>query len=348
MDARRTEETAELTQWLSRIYPKRWTRPEDNESESQSLLTILNRSRNLRLDPEDLRRHETPESLADWIVGNADRLYDPLVQLSAPGRVAGADRRPLIVCVHALSGYASPFRRLAKALEPLADVWAIQTRGLNPGETPFPDNQQLLERYLIAVESLARDRPIYMMGFSSGGVVAHSMSVELAERGYRVGTVFVVDTMLYAHSPAPPSYADFLTMMYSSIRPDISASDVSHFESMQVVDRLRTFLSGQIEDEARAASGQSMTDNELHRMGRVSYALHLRLREFKARHFFGKAVFIKSLDSMRWGSDFRLWNPPCDNLARESMNFIHVRMLTKPVALRKMVEIFTRHQTLDP
>ncbi len=339
----REEEVDELVGWLVEA---ELVVSEENQEDSLAackLRKALLRERNVCLTDEMVYSHLTPRSLAEWIVDNADDIYVPLVRLTKErDNVAEADRA-LVICVHALSGYARTFRRLARALEPFADVWGIQARGLNPGETPFSSNDSLLDCYLSAVTSLAGTRPINLLGFSSGGAVAHAMGVALEQLGHTVGPIFVLDTLLYTELPQTPSFDSFLTMMYSGMNPKAPQSELASFEAMDVIERTAFFFGGLVEEANPDSFVTAMPVSAIRRAGRVSYQLHVLLRDFRPGVFPGKVVLIRSRDSVHWGGAFVPWEPPCSTLVVDRIACLHIRMLTRPLALQKLVEIVRKH-----
>lgn len=339
----RSDEINELEDWITREHSTDWHEP----AAIQRLLGGLRMTFNICLDEQQIKSHDTPRSLAIWMVDSADDLYRPLVRLNRPERESAEEKLPLVICVHALFGFAQTFRRLARTLDPVADVWAIQARGFNPGETPFTDNESLLECYLRSIINLAGDRPVHMLGFSSGGTVAHALGAALSDSGHPVGPVFVLDTILYTELPEAPTFDAFLTMMFVGIHSKLPPSELEHFQSLDHTQRLAYFFHRLVKAVNRESMADNISDSALRRLGRLSYSLHLLHRSFQPQTFSGKTVLIRSGDSSKWGEDFKLWDPPSRTVVHERIASLHGRLLSTPYALRRIRTIFEEHRVLS-
>ncbi|WP_286250223.1 type I polyketide synthase [Streptomyces graminofaciens] len=105
--------------------------------------------------------------------------------------------RPALICVDSFIPAAAnlTYQRLAVALETRYDVAAVQLPGYREGE-PLPDTADAVaEAVATAVEGCAGGEPFTLVGFSTGGLVAHATAHRLAARGIRPEAVVLIDTL---------------------------------------------------------------------------------------------------------------------------------------------------------
>lgn len=100
---------------------------------------------------------------------------------------------PPLFIIHPAGGLGWGYRRLAQALTPAREVWAIQHPGLDPGQ-PMPASlRDLAAGYAerIANHTAA---PVHLAGWSVGGVIAQEISLTLRAMGRKVGMVALLDS----------------------------------------------------------------------------------------------------------------------------------------------------------
>ncbi|MDH4390250.1 MAG: thioesterase domain-containing protein, partial [Aquabacterium sp.] len=120
----------------------------------------------------------------------------PHARLLVPLRAGGS--RPPLFCVHPQSGWALCFSALTQALPTDQPVWALQARGLMPGEAPHDSMASMVADYLQAVRSVQPTGPYHLLGYSSGGIAAQAMASALAEAGEQVALLALLDSPLPA------------------------------------------------------------------------------------------------------------------------------------------------------
>ncbi|MDL9938974.1 amino acid adenylation domain-containing protein [Gordonia sp. ABSL1-1] len=151
-----------------------------------------------------LARHLGGEAAADP--------FGPMLTLREAPRSdapATAARRAPLFCVHPAGGLGWCYTGLLPDLDRDGAVYALQAPGLS-GATPGEDLTEIAARYLDAVESVAPQGPIRLLGWSVGGVIAHEMGVLAQARGRMVEQLFLLDAYpseLWQDQP-PPSAAE--------------------------------------------------------------------------------------------------------------------------------------------
>jgi len=339
----RPDEVNEVLSWFDAVAPGEWSRLTDSAAAAQVLAARLSHRRNIRLTGKILIEHASPERLARWIVDNADAVYDPLVRFSH--KSGGGSDLPLIVCIHALTGHAGIYRRLAQELDGTAEVVGLQARGLKPGESPYPRFDALLDDYLQRVIEMAQDRPINLLGFSSGGAIAHSLAGRVLGAGYPAGPVFVLDTLLYTN-PEIPGFSEFLSTMYRGIHRHLTDQDLEAFSRLGDEDRLRIFIEALVQVDVTERS--AMSKRAMERIGAVMYGLHCFHRAFEAKYYQGGTILVRSSDAGRWGDEFIAWEPPSAEIVRERIACLHASLLYRPHALRRLGSILNQHAARTP
>ena len=118
-------------------------------------------------------------------------------------RPAGNDAP--IFCVHPAGGLGWCYSGLLSVLDRTGGVYALQADGRDGG--PLPGSlREVAETYLDAMESVAPQGPIRLLGWSVGGVIAHEMAALARGRGRDVSLLAQMEanpSELWAAQPPP-------------------------------------------------------------------------------------------------------------------------------------------------
>lgn len=121
-------------------------------------------------------------------------------------RLRGGDGRPPLFAIHPAGGIAWCYAGLSVRLGPEQPVYGIQARGLT-GDEPLP--RTLLEEasdYLRHIRGVQERGPYRLLGWSVGGVLAHTVAVLLQEAGEEVELLALLDSFpseQWRERPAP-------------------------------------------------------------------------------------------------------------------------------------------------
>jgi thioesterase domain-containing protein/acyl carrier protein len=118
----------------------------------------------------------------------SDAPWSPLVRLAA-----GPERESPLFCVHGAGGNVAVFADLARLLEGERPVYALEARGLAPGQIPLDRIEEMAELYLAAVREVRPRGPYRLLGYSMGGKVAFEMARWLQDAGETVDLLALVD-----------------------------------------------------------------------------------------------------------------------------------------------------------
>jgi thioesterase domain-containing protein/acyl carrier protein len=131
-----------------------------------------------------------------------------------------------LFCVHLLGGLAWPYRNLVPYLDcPIVGVQQVPQDG---GSSPR-SIREMAENHADAIQALYPDGPYNLLGWSSGGIIAHQLAVELRRRGCAVGRLIALDTHIDADvlKDVPHfSESDALKMMLMAGGVDIGDAEI--------------------------------------------------------------------------------------------------------------------------
>ncbi|MGW6741582.1 type I polyketide synthase [Streptomyces sp. NPDC055025] len=121
---------------------------------------------------------------------------------TAPGprsaRFAGGPDGPPLVCFPSLvaPAHAYQYARFATAFRDRRDLTVLSPSGYAPGETLPRTLEEFVRHQAAAVRAGHGDRPVVLVGYSSGGWVAHAVAEALAEDGTTPAAVVLLDSHL--------------------------------------------------------------------------------------------------------------------------------------------------------
>lgn len=105
-----------------------------------------------------------------------------------------ATRAP-IFCIHPVSGLSWHYRGLASHLPPEQPVYGIQARGFDDPSLLATSIEAMAFDYIQQMRRIQPDGPYYLLGWSLGGNIAHSMATQLEQQGERIALLAVLDSM---------------------------------------------------------------------------------------------------------------------------------------------------------
>ncbi len=140
----------------------------------------------------------------------ASRLSEPTERAPAPPRSPiapllplrkGGPRKPLF-CIHPGPGLGWAYAGLLRFLPADLPLYLVQARGLD-GVEPLPTSmEEMVADYVTQVRSVQPAGPYHLLGWSSGGTLAHAMAVRLQRQHETVSLVVSLDGY-----PPGPFYA---------------------------------------------------------------------------------------------------------------------------------------------
>ncbi|KAG0037891.1 hypothetical protein BGZ83_003271, partial [Gryganskiella cystojenkinii] len=124
---------------------------------------------------------------------DADESQENLLGVLVPLRVKG-DRTPLF-CVHAALGLSWCYTGLLDHVPKDQPIYGVQARGLD-GVGPFAESiDSMAADYIREIRKVQPQGPYQLLGWSLGGVVAHTMAAQLEEMGENVDFLGLMDSI---------------------------------------------------------------------------------------------------------------------------------------------------------
>ncbi|MCD0486434.1 alpha/beta fold hydrolase, partial [Streptacidiphilus sp. ASG 303] len=131
----------------------------------------------------------TPGELADR-PGN--HLSDVVRRIILPIRTSG-EAEPFF-CVHPATGVAWGYSPLLRFMPTRHPLYGLQARGLDGSGAALPSSiREVAAEYVQQIRTIQPAGPYHLVGWSSGGVVAQEMAVQLQSAGEEVAALVLMD-----------------------------------------------------------------------------------------------------------------------------------------------------------
>jgi amino acid adenylation domain-containing protein len=138
-----------------------------------------------------LRQLLVQPSLAKFALTFATRVSSERQSNLVPFRTEGSSA-PIFI-VHGAGGDVTFVREIARALDQRVPVYGLAASGLDAGEEPLRSVPAMAERYVGAIRSIQKNGPYRVLGYSTGGIVAHAMAEHLMSLGETVSFLGLID-----------------------------------------------------------------------------------------------------------------------------------------------------------
>ena len=100
-----------------------------------------------------------------------------------------------VFCIHPAGGLSWCYSGLIRHLAPEHPLYGIQSAGLD-GTSDIPQRSlsEVATDYVSLMRSVRPQGPYHLVGYSSGGIIAHEVASQLAQTGDPTGHVIILDT----------------------------------------------------------------------------------------------------------------------------------------------------------
>ncbi|MFH8347403.1 amino acid adenylation domain-containing protein [Streptomyces sp. NPDC018045] len=102
-------------------------------------------------------------------------------------------RRPPLWMIHPGGGLCWAYMGFVDHL-PDRQLYGLQAREYDPAHPRARSVEEMVDTYLDHIATVQPEGPYSLLGWSSGGILAHAMAVELRRRGYEVGLLAMLDS----------------------------------------------------------------------------------------------------------------------------------------------------------
>lgn len=190
-----------------------------NSLSAMRLINAIKQSLNIQLPLITIFSHPTPAKLGRLLENTSTFDFNPLLPLRTTG-----SKTPLF-CIHPGGGVASAFINIANTLEPGRQVWGLQAKGLEDGESPHKDISEMAHSYIEFIRQIQESGPYLLLGWSQGGLIAHEIAKKLEDQGEHVGMVALMDT--FTTSPhnldsQDENISSYISTQLTALRDDIT------------------------------------------------------------------------------------------------------------------------------
>ncbi|KAG0196775.1 hypothetical protein BGX28_009756 [Mortierella sp. GBA30] len=120
--------------------------------------------------------------------------YDVLLPIKPQGA------RPPLFCVHPGIGLSWCFTGLSTRLDPDQPLYSLQARGFTGDGKMAATLDEMVLDYIDQIRRIQPHGPYHLLGYSFGGLVAHTMASYLEEQGEYVALVGLMDTPAGYHN----------------------------------------------------------------------------------------------------------------------------------------------------
>ncbi|AOR30853.1 hypothetical protein BFF78_07110 [Streptomyces fodineus] len=134
--------------------------------------------------------------------------------LPEPVELSAYDEGPVLVCLPTVLATSGPhqYARFAAGLRDRRAVSALALPGYTDGEPLPADRPAAIEAAARQVEAAAGERPVVLVGYSSGGLLAGGVAAHLAARGRPAAGLVLIDTFVFGPELATAGAALFEQM----------------------------------------------------------------------------------------------------------------------------------------
>jgi len=146
--------------------------------------------------------------------------------LPAPVELTAHEDGPVLICLPTVLATSGPhqYARFAAGLRDRHAVTAIALPGYTDGEPLPADRPAAIEAVTRQVRAAAGERPVVLVGYSSGGLLADGVAARLAELGSPAAGLVLIDTFVFGPELTTDGAALF-EQMFTRLADSDAATD---------------------------------------------------------------------------------------------------------------------------
>ncbi|MFJ8477276.1 amino acid adenylation domain-containing protein, partial [Kitasatospora sp. NPDC094011] len=270
------------------------------------LITRINTTLTTNLTIRDLFDNPTTTQLAHLVqTGGAKDPFDVLLPLRTTG-----DKPPLF-CIHPGLGFGWPYSALLSSIGKDRPLYAIQARSLgSPGLRPA-SVEDMARDYVEQMRTVQPSGPYHVLGWSFGGLVVHTVAVELQQQGEEVEFVGILDTYPgeeYEFGTVEVTENEALALLLEDFGLRVAEADLPSLDR----DRFAEIMHGQVEavQFLRLDQVRNLVDTWVHNVD--------LLRRFRPGTFKGDALLFTATTGRTEASPSRdSWDRYVDGVVRK-------------------------------
>ncbi|WP_152526967.1 non-ribosomal peptide synthetase [Pseudogulbenkiania ferrooxidans] len=163
-----------------------------NSLKAIELAVKISNGTKLNLTIASIFSYPTPRSLARSYKDGQPNMLDHALVIK-PKTSENIDF-PTLFCIHPAGGLSWCYSGFSRYLKYPGEIIGIQAVGLNTGETAFIDMDEVSSKYAETIIKCQSNGPYVLIGWSVGGMIAHSIAVTLEARGKEVKMLAMMDS----------------------------------------------------------------------------------------------------------------------------------------------------------
>ena len=221
----------------------------------------------------------------------------PLVEIQPRGT------RPPFFCVHPSGGNVLCYAALSRHLGAAQPFYGLQARGLDGASAPLTRVEEMAAQYVGEVRRVACGRPVFLGGWSMGGVVAFEMARQLRALGGEVALLALIDSRVAPRAGAPAQEDDDVTLLLGLARdlglaPEEFGLTREELLPLSPDGQLAAILS-RVDESHRLLSGLGI--EAVRRMFDVFKSNLRALRGYAPQVYAGRVTLFRAAERGEWG-----------------------------------------------
>nr|VFJ75374.1 MAG: amino acid adenylation domain-containing protein [Candidatus Kentron sp. FW] len=250
------------------------------------VLSSIRKEFQLEIPLRALFAHPTPKGLAEVI--RARNEWKPSIFLPLKSGDLGA---PLF-CIHPGGGGAFCYQELADSLGDGRPVYGIQAVGFEGETEPLTDIEAMAAHYVAEITALWPKGPYNLYGWSSGGLVAFEMALQLDALGKEVALLAMIDTVGPDHMDRTEPLKTELELLAYMLVDDGVSVNLDEFGKLEPDEQLRYYL------EEMKKMGETFFEDieDIRRFLRLLYLNDKAMREYRPRVYPGRILYFSARD----------------------------------------------------
>ncbi|WP_062216585.1 non-ribosomal peptide synthetase [Streptomyces sp. NBRC 109706] len=237
----------------------------------------------------------TVAAFAEHVGRDDDR--DTSLDVLLPLRPHGS--LPALFCVHPAAGLSWIYSGFLRHVDAERPIYGLQAHGLRDPEQAPASIEEMAAAYVTEIRKAQAAGPYHLLGWSSGGVVAHAVATQLQSEGEEVGLLAILDA--YPGLELPPlGEQEIMATLLDFAGFDRRRLGPEPLEFERVVELLRKL------DSAMAGLGEA----DIAAMARVYGEASQLMRAYVPRRFTGDVLFfVATLDKVEFSPTPQEWQP---------------------------------------
>ncbi len=187
----------------------------------------------------------------------------------------GNQERPIFV-LPGIGGHSLSFSPLAEKLDMDRPIYGLELRGLDGHQQPHRHIEDMAIYFLALIQSVSRDKPCTLIGYSLGGHIAFEMACQMTQQNCRPEALVVLGATAPGfaktsrHRPIHYAYrlVDFFKL------PGSEKNRYLHFKVHNIWTRVKRWYSRQIRKAEQPAAQRDFQRNVTHVSKQAMHAWH--------------------------------------------------------------------------